>query len=95
MLLLRSRFSPEKLSQQGIAGLFIEYSTMSVDRKSVHVRLSPELHQHLAVMAEFNDKDIAELAALFLEKMIVGEFHGFKLTAERMSRLGLTGSSRD
>jgi HicB family len=64
---------------------------MSIEKKSIHVRIPPDIHQRLGVMAEFHEKDVAELAAVLLEKMIVGEFHSFSVTAERMSRLGLTG----
>lgn len=68
---------------------------MSIERKSIHVRLSPDMHQRLGVIADFNDKDLAELASLYLEKMIAGEFHSFTVAAEKISRLGLAGKSRD
>ncbi len=68
---------------------------MSLERKSVHVRIAPDLYDRLKVMAEFHHKDVSDMAALWLEKEIVGEFHDFSLAAERMRRLGLSGSGRD
>ncbi len=65
---------------------------MSVDRKSIHVRIPPEWHSKLSVMADFHDKDIADLAARILEKGIVAEFHDFSLTVEKMNRLGISGN---
>lgn len=64
---------------------------MALERKSIHVKLSPDLHKQLAIMAEFQNKPIAELAALFLEKMTVAEFHDFRLAYERMTKSGLAG----
>lgn len=64
---------------------------MSLEKKSVHVRISQEMHEHLALMAEFHDKDIAELLAQWTEKVIVGEFHVFSLMRDRLNRLGLKG----
>jgi len=65
---------------------------MALDRKSVHIRLAPELHERLSLMADFYERDQAELAAQLLEKMIVAEFHSFSIAAERYSRLGLTAA---
>lgn len=64
---------------------------MSLEKKSVHVRIHPDLHEQLSAMADFNDKDIAELASRWLCKCIVAESHDFKVTAERFVRLGLAG----
>lgn len=58
---------------------------MSLDKKSVHVRLPPELHEQLSVMADFMDKDIAEEAARILSRGIVAAFYDFKVAHERMS----------
>lgn len=68
---------------------------MSCEKKSVHIRLSPDQHQRLSVMADFHDRDMAELAAQLLEKMIIAEFHDFSLAAERYARLGLSAFAGD
>ena len=33
---------------------------MSLEKMSVHVRLPPELHEQLKIMADFNNKEISE-----------------------------------
>jgi len=68
---------------------------MSLERKSTHVRLLPERHKQLQMMAKFQDRKAADLAAHFLDKMIVAEFHVFTLTADRFEGLGLSGKVRD
>lgn len=65
---------------------------MSVDKKSIHVRVPPELHDQLSVMADFLDKDIAEEAARILSRGIVAAFYDFKISHERMTRLGIGGN---
>jgi len=68
---------------------------MSLEKKSVHIRISHDQHQQLQIMAEFNHKADSELGELLLEKMIVAEFHDFRVTAGRMARLGITGIEGD
>lgn len=68
---------------------------MSLDKKSVHVRLPPDLHDQLSVMAEFLDKDIAEEAARILARGVVAAFYDFKISHERMTRLGIGGKDRE
>lgn len=68
---------------------------MSIEKKSIHVRLPPELHEQLSVMAYFLDKDIAEEAARILARGIVAAFYDFKVAHERMTRLGLGGNKGD
>ena len=61
---------------------------MALEKKSIHVRIAPELHAQLTIMAEFNGKDIAEVAADLLERSIVGDFYRFSVAAEKVSKLG-------
>ncbi|MDR0672752.1 MAG: hypothetical protein LBF93_03615 [Zoogloeaceae bacterium] len=68
---------------------------MSLDKPSVHVRLAPEQHRQLSVLAGLADRDMAEVAAEILEQGIVGRFHTVMAAADRMSRLGLTGIDRE
>ena len=68
---------------------------MSLEKKSIHVRVPPELHEQLAVMADFLDKDIADEASRILCRGIVAAFYDFKLTHERMTRLGIGGKGRE
>lgn len=59
------------------------------------MRLSPDMHERLAVLAGLESRDTAAHAALLLEKMIVADWHAVTLQADRMRRLGLTGINRD
>ena len=68
---------------------------MSLEKKSIHVRVPPELHEQLSVMAEFLDKDIAEEAARILARGIVAAFYDFTIAHERMTRLGINGKKGD
>jgi hypothetical protein len=68
---------------------------MSLEKKSIHVRLDPVYHRRLDLMADFSRRDMAELASQWLEKAIVAEFHEFTLAAERWKRLGLAGTEGD
>lgn len=68
---------------------------MSLEKKSIHVRVPPDLHEQLSVMADFLDKDIAEEAARILARGIVAAFYDFKVAHERMTRLGINGKDRE
>lgn len=62
---------------------------MSLRGKDFRCELDPELHEHLRIMADFNDTDIAALGAKLLEKALCGEWHEFTLLHERMARSGI------
>ncbi|OTG65814.1 hypothetical protein [Acinetobacter silvestris] len=68
---------------------------MSLDKKSTHVRLSPEIHDRAKTLAAIKGKDLAQYLAYLLEKEIVGEWHVLNLQAKSFERLGLTGLIRD
>lgn len=61
---------------------------MSLRGKEVRPLIEPDLHEKLAIMAEFKDMQIADIAARLLEKAIVGEWHEISLLIERSERLG-------
>lgn len=62
---------------------------MSLRGKDFRCELDPDLHERLRTMAEFHDSDVSALGARLLEKAICGEFHEFKLLAERLERSGI------
>ncbi|MFW2078839.1 hypothetical protein ACG94X_14180 [Acinetobacter sp. ULE_I010] len=68
---------------------------MSLDKKSTHVRLSPEIHERAKTLANIKGKELAQYLAYLLEKEIVGEWHVLNLQAKSFERLGLTGLIRD
>ena len=61
---------------------------MSIRGKEVRPLIELELHEQLAIIAEYRDVQIAELAARLLEKAIVGEWHEVSVLIERSARLG-------
>ena len=68
---------------------------MSLDKKSTHVRLSPENHERAKALAEIKGKDLAQYLAYLLEKEIAGEWHVLNLQAKTFERLGVSALLRD
>ncbi|EOX9610758.1 hypothetical protein ACUM85_19145 [Acinetobacter baumannii] len=68
---------------------------MSLEKKSTHVRLSPEIHERAKTLASVKEKDLASYLAFLLEKEIVGEWHVFNLQAKAFQSLGLGALVRD
>ena len=64
---------------------------MSLEKMSIHVRVPPELHEQLKIMADFNNKEISEEVARLLCRGIVASFYEFKVAADRIHSFGLTG----
>jgi hypothetical protein len=61
---------------------------VSLRGKEVRPLIEESLHERLAIMAEFKDTQLAELAARLLEKAIVAEWHEVSLLIQRSERLG-------
>lgn len=61
---------------------------MSLRGKEVRPQIGQDEHEKLAIIAEYRDVQIAELAARLLEKAIVGEWHEVSVMIERSERLG-------
>jgi hypothetical protein len=61
---------------------------MSIRGKEVRPLIDESLHERLAIIAEYRDLQIAELAARLLEKSIVAEWHEVSVLIERSERLG-------
>ena len=68
---------------------------MSLEKKSTHVRLSPENHERAKVLAEIKGKDLAQYMAYLPEKEIAGEWHVLNLQAKSFERLGVSALLRD
>jgi len=68
---------------------------VSLEKKSTHVRLSPENHERAKVLAEIKGKDLAQYMAYLLEKEIAGEWHVLNLQAKSFERLGVSALLRD
>lgn len=61
---------------------------MSLRGKEVRPQIEQTLHERLAIMADYKDVQIAELAARLLEKAIVAEWHEVSVLIDRSERLG-------
>ncbi|AOA58253.1 hypothetical protein [Acinetobacter larvae] len=68
---------------------------MSLEKKSIHVRIEVDMHSRLSVLADLDENEIAAQAAIFLEMMIMAKWHVVNVTAKKMNRLGLTGNQGD
>jgi hypothetical protein len=68
---------------------------MSLDPKSIHLRLPPDMYERAVILSGLENRDVAAYMAILAEKMIVAEWHSVTLQAERMHRLGLTGIRRE
>lgn len=68
---------------------------MSEPLKSVHVRLSDELHKSLRLMAEHDQTEIAALCEQIIAEAVYGKFHSLKVAASRIARLGIVGNERE
>lgn len=68
---------------------------MSLDKKSTHVRLSPENHERAKVLSNIKGKDLSQYLAWLLEKEIAGEWHVLSIEARNMERLGVAALLRD
>ena len=64
---------------------------MSLDKKDVRLKISAEAHRELVAVAELNEKDISEYAAMLLERALLGEVHVARVYAERVARWGKSG----
>jgi len=61
---------------------------MSLRGKEVRPLIEQVLHERLAIIADYKDVQIAELASRLLEKAIVAEWHEVSVLIERSERLG-------
>jgi len=68
---------------------------MSEPLKSVHCRLSPEAHKVLAVLADVEEKDIAEMLRLIAEESLLGRVHVLTLAANKYRGVGFSGNLGD
>lgn len=62
---------------------------------SIHVRLSDEADATLELLSESMQQDKSKLAAILLQRTLLGEGYALKIAAMRLARLGTLGSSRE
>jgi len=72
---------------------------MSLEKKSTHVRMLPDMMERLRLIADVRGNEYAHQAIVLLEKAIMGDYHEVSLMLERAGKnrkkreeLGLIGS---
>lgn len=68
---------------------------MSIDLKSVHVRLHPDAHAMAAAIAEIEGKDIAEIIRESCELILLGRRHALTVAAHKLECAGITTFKRE
>ena len=68
---------------------------MALERKDVRFKLTPDMHQALTVLAEIAQVDIGEFVELIVQREVIRRVHEASVIADRTSRLGITGISRE
>lgn len=68
---------------------------MSLERKDIRAKLDHDMHHALSVLADVDRKDIGEWVESVLIREIERRVHEATLIADRIPRLGKTGSGRE
>lgn len=64
---------------------------MALERKDLRLKLDPDDHAGLSLLAECEDCDLAELAERILVRVIRRRVHGAIVLADKAKRLGIGG----
>ncbi|CAN5816382.1 hypothetical protein BH20PSE1_BH20PSE1_01350 [soil metagenome] len=75
-----------------VEGCGIRDDAMSLDMKSIHLRLDAEVKSRVDVLADAAGKDAAELCREMVTERVMGVWHAQKILFERARRAGLVGS---
>jgi hypothetical protein len=67
---------------------------MSLERKDVRFKLSPEVHGALAVLAECAQMDIGEFVEGLVQREVLQRVHDATVIADAAARLGISGNRR-
>lgn len=66
---------------------------MSLDRKDLRIKLDPDDHSGLQLLAECEGRELAEWAERVLVREIRRRVHAAIVLAKKAERLGIAGSS--
>lgn len=66
---------------------------MSLERKDLRLKLHPDDHQGLALLADSEGRELAEWAERELVKIIRRRVHAAIVLADRAQRLGIAGKA--
>lgn len=68
---------------------------MSLEKKDVRMKLHPDMHAQLIVLADVARMEIGEFVESILVSEISRRVHEASLINSKLGRLGLTGNGRD
>lgn len=68
---------------------------MSLDRKDLRLKLDPEVHSGLDLLADVDGKQLADLAEEIVGEWVRRRIHAATVVAERARRLGIAGNPRE
>ena len=68
---------------------------MSIERKDLRIKVDHDIHAGLSLLADCDEKDIAEWCEVVLAAEVRRRIHAATVIAERASRLGIAGTGRE
>jgi len=68
---------------------------MSLDRKDLRLRLHPDVHAGLDVLADVEGKQLSDLAEEIIAEWVRRRIHAATVVADRAARLGIAGNPRE
>lgn len=66
---------------------------MSLERKDLRLKLRPDDHAALTLLAEAEDLDLAEIAEQILVRVVRHRVHAAIVIASKAQRLGIAGNA--
>lgn len=66
---------------------------MSLERKDVRLKIDPDAHGALSILAEIDQLDIGEWCAQVVLAEVGRRLHAAKIVSERTERLGILGKT--
>jgi hypothetical protein len=66
---------------------------MTLERKDLRLKLDPDDHAGLALLAESEDRELAAYAEAVLVRVIRRRVHAAMVLAEKARRLGISGKA--
>jgi hypothetical protein len=65
---------------------------MSLELRTVGLKLTQEAYDALVMLAEVNDRDLGEEARLLLTEILLGKVHAVRVVAARLARATKLGN---
>ncbi len=66
---------------------------MSLERKDLRLKLNPDDHAALALLADAEERELAELAEQILVRVVRRRVHAAMVIADKARRLGIAGNA--